>query len=67
MPQCKAPDGAVRWHPRDTSMKVPARPAGAGWLLPMIGFVPVGGMLAAIINAVIGAVILLIVVGFFKK
>jgi len=39
----------------------------AGWLLPMIGFVLVGGYLAAIINAVIGAVILLIVVGFFKK
>ena len=39
----------------------------AGWLLPMIGFVLVGGYLAAIINAVIGAVILLIVVGFIKK
>jgi uncharacterized membrane protein YeaQ/YmgE (transglycosylase-associated protein family) len=33
----------------------------------MIGFVLVGGILAAIINAVIGAVILLVVVGFFKK
>jgi uncharacterized membrane protein YeaQ/YmgE (transglycosylase-associated protein family) len=33
----------------------------------MIGFVLVGGYLAAIVNAVIGAVILLIVVGFFKK
>jgi uncharacterized membrane protein YeaQ/YmgE (transglycosylase-associated protein family) len=39
----------------------------AGWLLPMIGFVLVGGYVAAIINAVIGAVILLVVVGFFKK
>jgi uncharacterized membrane protein YeaQ/YmgE (transglycosylase-associated protein family) len=33
----------------------------------MIGFVLVGGILAAIINAVIGAVILLVVIGFFKK
>ena len=33
----------------------------------MIGFVLVGGMLAAIINAVIGAVILLVIIGFFKK
>ena len=33
----------------------------------MIGFVLVGGMLAAIVNAVIGAVILLIIIGFFKK
>ena len=39
----------------------------AGWLLPMIGFVIVGGPLAAIVNAVIGAVILLLIVGFFKK
>ena len=39
----------------------------AGWLLPMIGLVLAGGILAAIINAVIGAVILLIVIGFFKK
>jgi len=33
----------------------------------MIGFVLVGGILAAIINAIIGAVILLIVIGFFRK
>jgi uncharacterized membrane protein YeaQ/YmgE (transglycosylase-associated protein family) len=38
----------------------------AGWLLPRIGFVLVGGV-AAIINAVIGAVILLFVIGLFKK
>ena len=39
----------------------------AGWLLPMIGFVLVGGTLAAIVNAVIGAVILLIIIGFFNS
>jgi uncharacterized membrane protein YeaQ/YmgE (transglycosylase-associated protein family) len=39
----------------------------AGWLLPRIGFVLVGGIVAAIINAVIGAVILLFVIGLFKK
>jgi uncharacterized membrane protein YeaQ/YmgE (transglycosylase-associated protein family) len=33
----------------------------------MVGFVLVGGILAAIVNAVIGAVIFLIIVGFFKK
>jgi uncharacterized membrane protein YeaQ/YmgE (transglycosylase-associated protein family) len=32
-----------------------------------IGFVLVGGIVAAIINAVIGAVILLFVIGLFKK
>jgi uncharacterized membrane protein YeaQ/YmgE (transglycosylase-associated protein family) len=35
--------------------------------LPLAGFVLVGGIVAEIINAVIGAVILLVVVGFFKK
>ena len=51
-----------------TVASTPPRPmAPPGWLLPMIGFVLVGGYLAAIINAVIGAVILLIVIGFFKK
>ncbi len=39
----------------------------AGWLLPLIGFVLVGGIVAEIINAVIGAVILLAVIGFIKK
>jgi uncharacterized membrane protein YeaQ/YmgE (transglycosylase-associated protein family) len=39
----------------------------AGWLLPMIGFVFVGGILAAIINAVIGAVILLAIIGFVQQ
>jgi uncharacterized membrane protein YeaQ/YmgE (transglycosylase-associated protein family) len=39
----------------------------AGWLLPLAGFVLIGGIVAEIINAVIGAVILLVVIGFFKK
>jgi uncharacterized membrane protein YeaQ/YmgE (transglycosylase-associated protein family) len=39
----------------------------AGWLLPRIGFVLIGGIGAEIINAVIGAVILLAVIGFFKR
>ena len=38
----------------------------AGWLLPLAGFVLVGGI-AEIINAVIGAVILLAVIEFSKK
>ena len=36
-------------------------------MLPLIGFVLVGGILAEIFNAVIGAVILLLVIGLFKK
>jgi uncharacterized membrane protein YeaQ/YmgE (transglycosylase-associated protein family) len=39
----------------------------AGWLLPRIGFILVGGIAAEIINAVIGAVILLAVIGLVKK
>jgi uncharacterized membrane protein YeaQ/YmgE (transglycosylase-associated protein family) len=39
----------------------------AGWLLPKLGFVLIGGIGAAIVNAVIGAVILLAVIGFVKK
>ena len=39
----------------------------AGWLLPRIGFVLIGGIGAEIINAVIGGVILLAVIGFFKR
>ena len=35
----------------------------AGWLLPLVGFVIVGGVIAAIIDAVI----LLLVIGLFKK
>jgi len=39
----------------------------AGWLLPLAGFVLVGGVIAEIINAVIGAVILLVLISLFKK
>jgi uncharacterized membrane protein YeaQ/YmgE (transglycosylase-associated protein family) len=39
----------------------------AGWLLPRIGFVFIGGIGAEIINAVIGAVILLAVIGLVKR
>ncbi len=39
----------------------------AGWLLPQVGFVLVGGFIAAISNAVIGAVILLLIIGLFKR
>jgi uncharacterized membrane protein YeaQ/YmgE (transglycosylase-associated protein family) len=39
----------------------------AGWLLPAVGFVLIGGIGAAIINAIIGAVILLLIVGLFKR
>lgn len=39
----------------------------AGWLLPLVGFVFVGGILAAIINAVIGAVLLLVIIGFVQQ
>ncbi len=39
----------------------------AGWLLPLVGFVLVGGIVAEIVNAVIGAVILLAVIGLVKK
>jgi len=36
-------------------------------VLPLIGLVLVGGILAAIVNAVIGAVILLLIIGFFSE
>jgi uncharacterized membrane protein YeaQ/YmgE (transglycosylase-associated protein family) len=39
----------------------------AGWLLPHLGFVLLGGLLAKILNAVIGAVILLLVIGVFNR
>jgi uncharacterized membrane protein YeaQ/YmgE (transglycosylase-associated protein family) len=35
--------------------------------LPQIGFVLAGGILATIVNAVIGAVILLLVLGFIRR
>jgi uncharacterized membrane protein YeaQ/YmgE (transglycosylase-associated protein family) len=39
----------------------------AGWLLPLVGLAIGGGIIAAVINAIIGAVILLFVIGQFKK
>lgn len=39
----------------------------AGWLLPTLGFAIGGGIIAAIINALIGAVILLFLIGLFKR
>jgi uncharacterized membrane protein YeaQ/YmgE (transglycosylase-associated protein family) len=39
----------------------------AGWLLPRIGFFMQGGVLAEILDALIGAVILLLVIGFFTR
>ena len=39
----------------------------AGWLLPRIGIFNIGGIPGAILYAVIGAVILLLVIGLFKR
>ena len=39
----------------------------AAWLLPRIGIVIGGGMIASIINATIGAVILLVIIGLIKR
>ncbi len=39
----------------------------AGWLLPQVGLNIGGGFVAAIINALIGAVILLFLIGLFKR
>ena len=39
----------------------------AGWLLPRIGIVIGGGMIASIINATIGAVVLLVIVGLIRR
>ena len=39
----------------------------AGWLLPMIGIFNIGGIIGAIIYSVIGAVILLLIVGLIKR
>jgi uncharacterized membrane protein YeaQ/YmgE (transglycosylase-associated protein family) len=40
----------------------------AGWLLPKLGLAIGGNVyVAATINAVIGAVILLVIIGFFKR
>jgi uncharacterized membrane protein YeaQ/YmgE (transglycosylase-associated protein family) len=37
------------------------------WLLTQLGFVPFSGFIGSIVNAVIGAVILLVIVGFIKR
>jgi uncharacterized membrane protein YeaQ/YmgE (transglycosylase-associated protein family) len=39
----------------------------AGWLFPMIGFVIGGGIIAAIIHATIGAVLLLVIIRLVKN
>jgi len=39
----------------------------AGWLLPHVGFFLVGGILAESVDAVIGAVILLLVIGLVRR
>lgn len=38
-----------------------------GWLLPRLGIVIGGGIIAAIINATIGAVILLAIIGLVRR
>jgi uncharacterized membrane protein YeaQ/YmgE (transglycosylase-associated protein family) len=38
----------------------------AGWLLPMVGIINIGGIVGAIIYSVIGAVILLLIAPLFK-
>jgi uncharacterized membrane protein YeaQ/YmgE (transglycosylase-associated protein family) len=37
------------------------------WLLQQLGFVPFAGFVGSIVNATIGAVILLVIVGFIKR
>ncbi|TMK03403.1 MAG: GlsB/YeaQ/YmgE family stress response membrane protein [Alphaproteobacteria bacterium] len=37
------------------------------WLLMQLGFVPFSGFIGSIVNAVIGAVVLLVIVGFIKR
>ena len=37
------------------------------WLLKQLGFVPFAGFLGSIVNATIGAVILLVIVGFIRR
>jgi len=37
------------------------------WLLTQLGFVPFSGFIGSIVNAVIGAVVLLVIVGFIKR
>jgi len=37
------------------------------WLLTQLGFLPFSGFIGSIVNAVIGAVVLLVIVGFIKR
>jgi uncharacterized membrane protein YeaQ/YmgE (transglycosylase-associated protein family) len=37
------------------------------WLLTRLGFVPFSGFIGSIVNAVIGAVVLLLIVGFIRR
>jgi uncharacterized membrane protein YeaQ/YmgE (transglycosylase-associated protein family) len=37
------------------------------WLLQKLGFVPFAGVIGSIVNAVIGAVILLLIIGFIRR
>src|SRR5215510_14436560 len=37
------------------------------WLLTQLGFVPFSGFVGSIVNAVIGAVVLLVIVAFIKR
>jgi uncharacterized membrane protein YeaQ/YmgE (transglycosylase-associated protein family) len=37
------------------------------WLLTRLGFVPFRGFFGSIVNAVIGAVVLLLIVGFIRR
>ncbi len=39
----------------------------AGWLLPRLGIAIGGGIVAAIINAMIGAIILLVIIGLVRR
>ena len=37
------------------------------WLLTKLGFAPFAGFLGSIVNSVIGAVVLLVIVGFIRR
>ena len=37
------------------------------WLLHQLGFIPFAGFIGSIVNATIGAVILLVIVGFIRR
>jgi uncharacterized membrane protein YeaQ/YmgE (transglycosylase-associated protein family) len=37
------------------------------WLLQALGFVPFAGFVGSIVNALIGAVVLLVIIGFIRR